>query len=335
VIKFLYVMKTLILIQHRLDLWNTPAWFPKKLKTAFPDMEIVALDHYDGVESELRDTEVLFTISMNPTQFAVAQQLKWIHAPSAAVHQFLFPEIVQSPVIVTNSTQVHGPVVTEHVLALIFALAKKIPQAALLQQKKIWGQDAMWNEGPKLREIAESTLGMVGLGAIGRDVAKKASALGMRVIAVRENIEKGRPEGVDTIFAPSDLDQLLAQADFVVLAPPLTAATDGLMNAARFAAMKPGSYLINVGRGPLVNETALADALRARRIAGAALDVFDQEPLPAESQLWGLDNLLITPHTAALTEKLWDRHYELFSENLRRYIAHEPLLFTVDKQRGY
>jgi D-2-hydroxyacid dehydrogenase (NADP+) len=328
-------MKILILIQHRLDLWNTPAWFPKKLKGAFPELEIVALDHYDGVEYELSDTEVLFTISLNPEQFAAARQLKWIHAPSAAVHQFLFPEVVQSSVVVTNSTQVHGPVVTEHVLALIFALAKKIPQAALLQRKKVWGQDAMWNDGPKLREIAQSTLGMVGLGSIGREVAKKASALGMRVIAVRENIEKGRPDGVDAVFAPPDLNQLLAQSDFVVLAPPLTAATDGLMNADRFAAMKPGSYLINVGRGPLVNETALIEALRLGRIAGAALDVFDQEPLPAESQLWDLDNLLITPHTAALTEKLWYRHYELFSENLRRYLAHQPLLFTVDKQRGY
>lgn len=328
-------MKLLIVIHHRLDLWNTPPWFTEKLRAEFPAIEVVDRNSYEGIEEHLRDAEIIFTISLNPEQFAAAKKLRWIQAPTAAVHQFIFPELVNSSVVLTNASEVHGPVVVEHVIALIFALAKKIPQAAFLQQKRVWGQDAMWNEGSRLREVAQSTLGMVGMGSIGLGVAKSASALGMRVIAVRENPEKGKPDGVDAVFGPADLKQLLAQSDYVVLAPPLTPVTQGLMNADRIAAMKPDAYLINVGRGPLVDETALAEALRARRIAGAALDVFDQEPLPADSPLWGLDNLLITPHTAALTGKLWDRHYELFSENIRRYLAHKPLLFTVDKQRGY
>ncbi|SRR6266852_3485231 len=328
-------MKLLILIHHRFDLWNVPSWFTEKLSAEFPEVQVVCLNSYDGAEQHLRDAEIVFTISLHPEQFSVARQLRWIHAPTAAVHQLLFPEIVKSDVILTNSTDVHGPVVAEHVIALIFALAKKIPQAVAFQQKAVWGQEAIWNEGPRPREIADATVGLIGLGGIGREVARKAAALGMRVIAVREHPEKGTPEGVIEVFSPAQLDVILGQADYVVVAAPLIPATEGLINAARLAVMKPDAYLINVGRGRQVDEAALAEALRSRRIAGAALDVFDKEPLPAESALWGLENLLITPHTAGLTEKLWHRHYELFSENLRRYLGHEPLRFVVDKQRGY
>ena len=243
--------------------------------------------------------------------------------------------MVKSDVVLTNAHEVHGPVVAEHVVALVFALAKKIPQAALLQQRRTWGQDAIWNQGTRPREVAGATLGLIGVGSIGRKVASMASALGMRVIAVREHPEKNMPEGVAAVYAPAEINDLLAQSNYVVVAAPLTPATRGLMNADRLAAMRPDAYLINVGRGPQVDEIALADALRNRRIAGAALDVFEQEPLPASSPLWELENLLITPHTAGLTEKLWERHYALFSENLRRYLAREPLLFIVDKQKGY
>ena len=261
--------------------------------------------------------------------------MRWIHAPTAAVHQLLFPELVKSDVVLTNAHEVHGPVVAEHVIALIFALAKKIPQAARLQQKRTWGQDEMWNDGPRPREVAGATLGLIGLGSIGRRVARMASALGMRVIAVREHPEKEKPEGIAAVYAPPQLNDLLSQSDYVVVAAPLTEATRGLINGDRLGAMRRDAYLINVGRGPQVDEAALADALRNHRIAGAALDVFEQEPLPAESPLWELENLLITPHTAGLTEKLWQRHYALFSENLRRYLAGEPLLFVVDKHKGY
>ena len=328
-------MKLLLLVHHRFELWNVPSWFPPKLQTEFPQLEIVNLRSYDGAEKHLRDAEVLFTISLRPEQFAVAGNLRWVHAPTAAVHQLLFREIVDSDVILTNSTEVHGPVVAEHVIALIFALAKKIPQAVSLQQRRTWGKELLWNEEPHPREIAGATLGLVGVGGIGREVAKKADALGMRVLAVREHPEKGSPEGVSEVFSPADLDKVLGQSDYVVVAAPLLPATQGLINAARLAVMKPDAYLINVGRGPQVDDEALAEALRNRRIAGAALDVFDKEPLPADSPLWGIENLLITPHTAGLTEKLWDRHYALFSENLRRYLDHQPLRFVVDKRAGY
>ncbi len=128
---------------------------------------------------------------------------------------------------------------------------------------------------------------------------------------------------------------MLQQADYIVLAAPLIEATHALINAARLGVMKPEACLINVGRGAQVDEAALAEALRTRRIAAAALDVFEREPLPADSPLWSLDNLLITPHTAGITDKLWHRHYELFSDNLRRYLSQQPLRFVVDKHKGY
>jgi phosphoglycerate dehydrogenase-like enzyme len=328
-------MKLLIVVHHRFDLWNVPAWFGQRLSEEFPQLQITQRDSYEGIKEDLREAEIIFTISLRPEQFAAAQNLRWIHAPTAAVHQLLFAELVNSDVVVTNSREVHGPVVAEHVMALIFALAKKIPQAAVLQQKHIWGQEAIWNEGARPREIAGATLGLIGVGSIGRRVAQMASAVGMRVIAVREHVEKGSPAGVEAVLAPSALDEMLKQCDYVVLAAPLIAATQGLINADRLAMMKPEACLINVGRGPQVDEAALVEALRTRRIAGAALDVFEREPLPADSPLWSVENLLITPHTAGLTEKLWHRHYELFSDNLRRYLARQPLRFVVDKQKGY
>lgn len=328
-------MRLLIVVHHRFALWNVPPWFGERLAQEFPQLQITQRTSYDGIKQDLRDAEIIFTISLRPEQLAETENLRWIHAPTAAVHQLLFDELVNSEVVVTNSREVHGPVVAEHVMALLFALAKKLPQAVAFQQKHIWGQEAIWTDGAHPREIAGATLGLIGVGSIGGRVAQMASALGMRVIAVREHVEKGNPEGIRQVFAPSAIDQMLKQSDYVVLAAPLIAATTGLINAERLAAMKLDAYLINVGRGAQVDEAALAEALRTRRIAGAALDVFEREPLPPESPLWGLDNLLITPHTAGLTEKLWHRHYELFSDNLRRYLARQPLRFVVDKHKGY
>src|SRR5215469_14499485 len=208
-------MKLLILVHHRFELWNVPSWFPQKLQAEFPQLDIVNLRSYEGAEKHLRNAEIVFTISLRPEQFAVARNLRWVHAPTAAVHQLLFRELVESAVILTNSTELHGPVVAEHVIALIFALAKKIPQAVMLQQRRTWGKELLWKEGPRPREIAGATLGLIGVGGIGREVAKKAAALGMRVIAVREHPERGRPEGVSEVFSPLDLDKVLGQSDYV------------------------------------------------------------------------------------------------------------------------
>ena len=215
----------------------------------------------------------------------------------------------------------------------------------------------MWQESPRPREIAGATLGLVGLGSIGREVARLASALGMRVIAVRGSSinaadtgerggkqkvprgglksSPGMTERIAGIYDPGQIDEMLAQSDYVVLAAPVTPQTRGMINQQRLAAMKRDAYLINVARGALIDEPALVTALRNKQFAGAALDVFEEEPLSPDSPLWAMDNVLITPHSAALTEKLWERHFDLLSENLRRFMAGKALLGKVDKARGY
>jgi phosphoglycerate dehydrogenase-like enzyme len=175
---------------------------------------------------------------------------------------------------------------------------------------------------------------IVGMGGIGRPLAGLAKSLGMRVVGVREHPERGS-ELVDVAYGFNELDRALREGDFVVLAVPVTPKTHHLMNAERLAKLKPDAYLINVGRGVLIDEDALAQALAARSFAGAALDVTTEEPLPQESPLWLMDNVFITPHIAGLTKRMWDRHYAHYTENLRRYLAGEPLLWVVDKQRGY
>ncbi|HXY47943.1 MAG TPA: D-2-hydroxyacid dehydrogenase [Terriglobales bacterium] len=328
-------MKLLIVVHHRFELWKAPAWVAEELRREFPQVEVVHLAGYDDIEEQMCDAEIVVAWSLRPEQIKHAARLRWIHSPAAAVHQLMYPELVERDIVVTNAREVHGPVVAEHVIALILALAKKLPQAVRLQAQHVWGQEVLWNDRPRVREIAGATLGLVGVGSIGREVAKRAAALGMRVMAIREHPEKESPEGVEQVFGPHQLDEFLGQPDYVVLAAPVTPSTASLMNAARLARMKPEACLINVSRGPLVDEAALADALRQRRLGGAALDVFPKEPLPPDSPLWEVENLLITPHSAALTDQLWPRHYALIRENLRRYLAHEPLLAMVDKGKGY
>lgn len=327
-------MKLLIAVHHPFDQWNAPAWFAERLRCEFPELNVVHLPDYKRMDAEIPDAEIVIAWSVRPEQIKAAKKLRWIHSPAAAVHQLMFPELVHSDIVLTNAREVHGPVVAEHVMALIFALAKKIPGSVELQQKHLWGQQLLWDEIPRVREVAGATLGLVGLGSIGRPVVRSAKALGMRVIAVREHPEKGS-DGADVVFGPAQINELFRQADYVVLAAPVTESTKAIANAERLGLMKPGACLINVGRGPLVDEAALAAALREKKIGGAALDVFPKEPLAADSLLWDLPNLLITPHTAALTDKLWERHYALFSENLRRYLAGQLLLAVVDKRKGY
>jgi phosphoglycerate dehydrogenase-like enzyme len=282
----------------------------------------------------------MVTWSLRAEQVRAAKKLRWIHSPAAAVHQLMIPEIVNSDILVTNASSVHGPVVAEHVMALMFALAKRIPAAVRYQQQHVWCKNQLWDEWPRPREVAGATLGVIGVGSIGGEVARRAIALGMNVIAMREHPERGADFLADgreevRVVGTNDLGILLSHSDFVVVAAPLRESTRALINSESIRCMRKAGYLINVARGALVEEGALAQALREGRIAAAASDVFDQEPLPADSPLWDVPNLLITPHSAAITERLWDRHYGLISENLRRYLRGEELAGLVDKRKGY
>ena len=254
-------MKLLIVLHHRFHLWQAPSWFSERLRRDFPDLEVVHLSDYDRVNQEIADADIVIGWSLRGEQIRAAKKLKWIHSTATAVHALMSTELRASNIVVTNARDVHGPVVAEHAMALMFALAKRLPQAMRHQQQGRWAQQDLWEASPPPREIRGAMLTIVGLGGIGRPLAKLANALGMRVAAVREHSSKAA-EGVDQIFGFEHMEQALRQADFVVLALPVTPQTERLMNAPRLGYLKPEAYLVNVGRGVLIDEAALIDALQ-------------------------------------------------------------------------
>ena len=327
-------MKLLIALHHRFQPWIAPLWFSQRLRSDFPQVDVVQLPNYDRVSEEIGDAELAIAWSLRADQITAAKKLRWVHSTAAAVHGLMTPELQASDIVVTNARAVHGPVVAEHAMSLVFAMAKRLPEAAKYQAQRHWAQQEICETPPLPREIRDSTIVIVGFGSIGTSLAKLAKALGMRVIGVREHPGKGSGLA-DAMYGFEDLNRALSQGDFVVLATPVTEKTRQLMNADRLAHLKPDAHLINVGRGVLIDEEALQHALRDNRFAGAALDVTAVEPLSPGSPLWTMENVFITPHTAGFAQKMWERHYISYTENLRRYLAGEPLQWIVDKKAGY
>jgi len=324
--------KIAIVLHDQFEVWHPPAWFLERLRTEFPDVPVAFSASKRTDEDALRDADIMIGWSFSPEQLRAATALRWIYSITAAIDQFLDPSLAGGGVEITNAGGVHGPVVAEHALAMILALARRIPSAVRYQERRKWGLERIWEERP--REIAGARLLVVGLGSIGSELAAMAAALRMHVTGVRHNPEQGSA-GAHEVAGFQQLDEALGRADFVVLALPLTPQTRRLIDARRLRLLKPDAYLINVSRAALIDEAALAAALRERRLGGAALDVFEEEPLPRRSKLWKLPQVLITPHMAFLTAKIWERHYQVFSANLRRYLAGQPLTDVVDKRRGY
>jgi D-2-hydroxyacid dehydrogenase (NADP+) len=326
--------KLLICVWHAFALWNPPPEMPERIRARWPEMRVVHLPRYDRILDELPDTDIFVGFSLRPEQFAVAWKLKWLHSTAAGVGQLMYPELRNSGIEVTNASGVHRIPMAEHILGTLIALARRFPDCFRHQQQAHWAQQELWNAPVRPRELRGQILLFIGFGAIGREVAKIIRPLGMRVWAVTRS---GRAEEglAEQVFPVSKLDEALAQADFVVLAAPETPETRKMMGAREFALMKPSAYFLNVSRGALVDEPALIFALAERQIAGAALDVASQEPLPPENPLWKLDNAFITPHMSAASEHLWERQTDLLMENLERWFAGDELLNRVDLNRGY
>lgn len=247
--------------------------------------------------------------------------MRWFHAFVAGLDHPVFRSIAERGVTVTNSAGFNSVPIAQYVLAMMLRHAKQIPAWEAAQRERAWRR-------VETDELTGRTVAIVGTGGIGGEVARLAHAFGMRVLGMRR-----RPEMVphiDQLYRPERLHQMLAEADYIVLATPLTPQTQGMIDAAAFASMKPEAYLINVARGPIVREDALLDALRSGRIAGAALDVFDQEPLPAESPLWEMENVIVTPHNSGASPHTLERGARIFIESLRRYASGEPLDHLVE-----
>lgn len=326
--------KLLIAIKNPSPLWNAPPDAAERLRARFPQMKIVHLQDFASLEGELFDTDIFMGYTLGADLLALAPRLKWIQAVSAGVTQFLYPELRERGVVVTNSSTVHCVPIAQHILGLLVALARRFADCLRNQQQARWSQPDLWAGPVKPRELRGQVLLFIGFGAIGRETARLVRPLDMRIWAVTQS-GCGDSNRVERVLPAARLQEVLPQADFVVLAAPDTPRTRNMMGAREFALMKRSAYLINVARGTLIDEPALIAALQRNLIAGAALDVTATEPLPRESPLWKLDNVFITPHVSGATESTWDREEELIAENLKRWFAAEALLNLVDLVRGY
>jgi len=311
--------------------WNIPAEAVESLRRRFPEHAFLQAGDEATMIDLIRTAEAAFTSRLTPAALAAAPKLRWVHSPAAGVGGMLFPAMRASRVVLTNSRGMSAAAVAEHALLLMLASARRFPEAVLAQAERKWIGDDLAG----LPTLRGRTLAIVGLGAIGRALARAAAALGMTVVGTRKTAAGAPPEGVTDAFGPEGLPTVLACADFVVLAAPLTDETRGMIDAPQLRLMRPSAWLINVARGKLVNEPALATRLRRGGIAGAALDVFDREPLDASSPLWSLPNVLVTPHVGGFRSGYWEAAVDLFAENLGRFAKNERLRNTVDKAAGY
>jgi phosphoglycerate dehydrogenase-like enzyme len=298
------------------------------------------------VSRELAGVEVLLT-SLGLPNGAQAPKLLWVQAYSAGVDHYLRSERgLLERVILTTASGVHGPVMAEYGLMMILAWAHLLPQMMAYQARAEWLPQRWKLFTPT--ELRGATLGVVGYGSVGREAARLARAFGMRVLASKRDPSRredsgwtvpgtGDPKGdlPERYYAPEKLRDMLRECDYVLLTLALTPATRHIIDAAALRSMKPSAVLVNIARGALVDEPALIEALRLGTIRAAALDVFETEPLPAASPLWSLPNVLLTPHMSGYTPAYEERLALLFADNLRRYLAGQPLLNRVDPAAGY
>jgi len=304
------------------------------IRERWPEMRIVHLPNYDGLDAELPNTDIFVGFSLRPEPFGRARKLKWLHSTAVGVGQLMYPELRKSGIEVTNASGVHTIPMAEHILGMLVAMARRFPDCFRYQQQSRWAQQELWDSPVRPCELHGQTLLLIGLGAVGRAVAKAVRPLGMRVWAVTRSGEGDR-ELAEEIVPVARLHEVLPEADFVILAAPETPETRRMIGAPELARMKASAYFMNVSRGALVDELALIAVLERRAIAGAALDVASQEPLPPDSPLWKLESAFITPHMSAVSEHLWARQTDLLIANLERWFSGRELLNRVNLERGY
>lgn len=280
------------------------------------------------IEEVLPEAQVLFTIRLPDDLLRKAPRLRWIHFATAGVERAAEAGLLASDIIFTTSSGIHATSIGEHVMACLIIFAHHFLRAWRQQREHVWKR----YENVELRD---KTLGIVGYGHLGQEVARLALAFGVKVVATKARVSSDLAAGPVEILPATRLNDLLARSDYVVITVPLTPETERLIGEKELRAMKPTAILVNVSRGRVIDEAALIRALQERWIAGAALDVFEKEPLPPDNPLWDMENVVITPHIAGSHERYNERATALFCENLRRYLAGQPLLNVVDKERGY
>jgi len=326
--------KLVICVWHPFTEWRPKQALAEAVRKRWPEMRVVHLPTYDRLPEELPDTDIFVGYSLRAEQLKNAKKLKWIHSTAAGVMQLMYPELRDSGITVTNPSGIFSVPMAEHTMGLMLALARNFPDAVRGQDRGNWAQQEIWDKPQHLTELNGKILLIVGYGSIGREVARRAKAFDMRVWGVTRSGE-GERAHVEKIFPAAQLHEALPDADYLLICAPETKETKHLIGEAEIGKMKRGARLINVGRGSLLDEAALIRALESGALGGAALDVTQTEPLPAESPLWKAPNLFITPHFSGVSDRLWDRHAAILLELLERWFGGDDLFNQVDFNRGY
>jgi phosphoglycerate dehydrogenase-like enzyme len=303
----------------------------KRLAAALPELEVIVAEDMAQAGQAIATAETAFG-TMPPALLRRAARLRWLQAPQAAPPAgYYYPELIAHPVEITNFREIYSDHIGAHVMAFVLAFARGLQHYTPQQLRREWKR---LPQDTGVVHLPEATALVVGVGGIGSEVARLCAAFGMQVIGVDER-RREAPPGVAALHRADELDALLPAADFVILTVPHTPETEGFMNRARFQEMKKTAFFINIGRGMTTRLDDLAAAIEAGEIAGAGLDVFEQEPLPADHKLWSLPGVLITPHTAGHGPYLDERRYEIILDNCRRFLAGQPLRNLVEKARWF
>jgi phosphoglycerate dehydrogenase-like enzyme len=303
----------------------------ERLAAALPEMNVILAEDRAAAERAIGEAEAAFG-TITPELLRRATKLRWLQAPQAAPPAgYYYPELIAHPVEITNFREIYNDHIGTHVMAFLLAFARGLQVYIPQQLRREWKKPEQ-NAG--IVHLGEATALVVGVGGIGSEVARLCAAFGMHVIGVDER-RRDKPPGVAELHRGDELDALLPKADFVILTVPHTPETEGFMNRARFREMKKTAFFINIGRGMTTRLDDLAAAIEAGEIAGAGLDVFEEEPLPEGHKLWTLPGVLLTPHVAGYGPYLDDRRYEIILDNCRRFLAGQPLRNRVEKARWF
>ncbi len=326
---------------------NVDAQRLERIREAAGEMAVANCADEEKALDEMPHADAFFG-KLTPRLLEASTMVRWVQSPTASLEHYLFAALVEHPCELTNMRGLFSDAIADQVFGYITCFSRNLHTYIRRQREARWdpvggecgrpafatGPGAVGSIDLAHPCLSDMTLGIVGLGHIGEEVGRRGACFGMRVVAVDAR-RRVAPEGVEAIWEPDRLDDLLAASDFVVIAAPHTPETEGLFDLERISKMKRSAYLINIGRGIIVKLEALVQALEQGTIAGAALDVYEQEPLPSEHPLWRMDNVILTPHVAGFSPKIAERHLGVVLDNVRRFVAGEPLRNVVDKREWF
>lgn len=308
--------------------------FIEQLRAEFPDVDFIAPETEREQIAHAADADLICGWPSSVAVIEAAARLRWIHCPGTGIDKIMadLPALADSDVVLTNARGPHANPMADHVLWMMLSLSHKGRQMADDQRRRNWDTDKYSHA---FVELSGATMGILALGDIGMAVARRAYGFDMDVYAVDINPVAAPPPQVREVWGLDRLDDLMAMSDWFVVTAPLTAQSRGLIDRRRIGLLKPAASVIVISRGNIVDEDALADALRQGRLAGAGIDATAIEPLPQESPLWDLDNVILSPHASALTPQMYEGRRQIFRENLRRFLSNQPFLYVCDKRAGF